>query len=110
AYSDYHSIEAGCRCKLAIGDASAGDNFATDQPTTDFAGARTNLVELGIAQKPASRILIRITVAAEQLDRVERNLRRPLGGEKDAAGRILACRLAAITGRRHRVAVGAGRI
>src|SRR5205807_8282543 len=75
----------------AFGDTSCRllEQLPPDQHAPDFARTRPDLVELGVAQEPAGRIVVDIPVAAEQLDRVERDLRRLLGGIKDGAGRVL---------------------
>jgi hypothetical protein len=72
----------------------------------DLAGPGADLVELGVAQQAAGRVVVDVAVAAEELDRVERHLRRLLGRIEDAAGGVLARGLAAVAGlrprRRHR--------
>ena len=82
------------------------EQFAPDQHAPDLAGAGADLIELGIAQQPAGRIVVGIAVAAEQLDRVERHAGRVLRRVEDRAGGILARGLAAVAGSRHRIDVG----
>src|SRR5438445_10077964 len=65
-------------------------DLAADQPAADFAGAGADLIELGVAQQPAGRIVVDIAVTAKQLQRVERHLRCLFSGEQHAAGGILA--------------------
>src|SRR4051812_37237624 len=79
------------------------EQFPADQHASNLAGAGADLVELGVAQQPPGRIVVDIAVAAEQLDGVERALRRLLGGIENGACRILARGLAAIAGLGHRV-------
>src|ERR1700758_5233420 len=59
------------------------EQFATDQHAADFAGAGADLVEFGVAKQPAGRIVVDITIAAEQLDRIERALGGLLRGIED---------------------------
>src|SRR5213595_3871950 len=66
------------------------EQFPPDQHATDFAGAGADLVEFGVAQQPPGRIVVDVAVAAEQLDGVERALRRLLRRVEDRAGRVLA--------------------
>ena len=66
------------------------EDFAPDQHAADFAGAGADLVKLRIAQKPAGRIVIDITVAAQTLDRLKRHPGGAFCGIKDGAGRVLA--------------------
>ena len=47
------------------------EQLPPDQHAADFAGAGTNLVELGVAQQTPRGIVVDIAVAAEQLDGVE---------------------------------------
>src|SRR5262245_44820089 len=79
------------------------EQLAADQHAADFAGAGADLVELGVAEQPPGRIFVDIAVAAEELDRVERALRRLLRGIEDRAGGVLARGLAAVAGLRHRI-------
>src|SRR5262249_40171223 len=83
------------------------EQLAPDQPAANLAGARTDLVQLGIAQQSSRREVIDVAVAAQQLHRIERDLRRLLGGEEDGAGSVLARGLAPIAGLGHRINVGA---
>src|SRR3990170_4220657 len=79
------------------------EQLPSDQHAADFAGAGADLVELGVAQQPPGRIVVDVAVAAEQLDGVERALRRLLRGVEDRAGGILAGGLAAVASLRHRI-------
>src|SRR5690606_19457518 len=76
--------------------ARLAEQFAADQPAADLRSAGADLVELGVAQEAAGRIVVDIAVAAEALDRFERHPGRPLGGVEDDAGGILARRVAAV--------------
>src|SRR3546814_3719804 len=79
------------RDTLTDGPLSLGllKNLATDQHAPDFRRAGADLVELGVAQQAAGRIVVDITVAAENLDRVQRQLGRLLGREENGAGGVL---------------------
>src|SRR5436305_11704940 len=74
------------------------EQLAADQHAADLAGAGADLVELGVSQQAAGRIVVDVTVAAQQLDRVERHHGRLLGGIEDGPGGILARGLAAVAG------------
>src|SRR4051795_5011880 len=74
------------------------EQLAADQHAADLAGAGADLVELGVAQQAAGRVVVDIAVAAQQLDRVERTLRGLLGRVEDGAGGVLARGLAAVAG------------
>src|SRR5262249_36958482 len=80
--------------------------LGADQHAADFAGACADLVELGIAQQPSSRIVVGVAIAAEELDRVERHCSRALGREQDRACGILARGLAAVAGLGDRIHIG----
>src|SRR5262249_11665135 len=82
------------------------EQLAADQHAADFAGAGADLVELGVAQQAAGRVIVDIAVAAEELDRIERDLRRLLARIQDGAGRVLPRRLALIARLGHRIDVG----
>ena len=53
------------------------EQLAADQHAADLAGAGADLVELGVAQQPPGRVVVDVAVAAEDLDRVERDLASP---------------------------------
>src|SRR3546814_7974001 len=63
------------------------------------------LVELGIAQQAARRIVVDIAVAAQRLDGLQRHPGRLLGGEENRPGGVLARGPAAVAGSCHRVDV-----
>src|ERR1700716_3259891 len=86
------------RGRIKRSSGALGEQFASDQHAADLAGAGADLVELGVAQQPAGRIVIDIAVAAEQLDGVERALRRLLARIENGAGGVLARGLAAVAG------------
>ena len=46
------------------------EQLATDQHAPDFRGAGADLVELGVAQQPAGRVVVDVAVAAQRLDRL----------------------------------------
>src|SRR5262245_58291215 len=83
------------------------EDFAADQHAPDLAGAGTDLVELGIAQQAAGRIVIDVAVATEALDRFQRHPGRLLRAIEDDARRVLARDLALVARLRHRIAIGA---
>src|SRR6201992_1290212 len=101
-------------CSWSRSLASASGKFieqlAPDQHAADFAGAGADLVELGVAQQAAGRIVVDIAIAAEQLDRVERALRRLFGSVEDGAGGVLSGGLATVAGLRYRIDIGTRRI
>src|SRR6056297_218827 len=66
---------------VRIGVARRAEQFAADQHATDLAGARADLVELGIAQQPPGGIFVDVTVAAEDLHRFEAECHGGAGGE-----------------------------
>src|SRR5262245_62295008 len=86
------------------------EQLASDQHPADLAGAGADLVELGVAQQAARRVIVDIAVAAEELDRIERDLRRLLARIQDGAGRVLARGLALIARLGHRIDVGLARV
>src|SRR5215831_3107453 len=83
------------------------EEFAADQHAADLRGAGADLVELGVPQEPSGREFVDVAVSAEDLDRLQGELGRLLGSEKNAAGGVLAVGLAAITGGRNRIDIGA---
>src|SRR5690349_16512894 len=83
------------------------EQLAADQHAADLGCPCADLVELGVAQKASRRIVVDVAIAAEDLDRLQRDLGRPLGGEEDAAGRVLAARRAAVTGGGDGIDIGA---
>src|SRR5436305_4011667 len=82
------------------------EQLAADQHAADFGGAGADLVELGVAQQAAGRIVVDVAVAAQYLDRIERDPRRALGGVEDGAGGVLASRLTAVASPRHGIDIG----
>src|SRR3546814_15101067 len=75
------------------------EQLAADQHAADLAGAGADLVELGIAQQAARRIVVDIAVAAQRLDGLQRHPGRLLGGEENRPGGVLARGPAAVAGR-----------
>jgi hypothetical protein len=63
-----------------------GKQFTADQHATDFASARPNRMELGVAPQAPRRILVDIAVATQCLDRLAGHPSRLLGGVEDCAG------------------------
>src|SRR4029077_16648889 len=80
-----------------------GEDFAADQHAADLRGAGADLVELGVAQQPPGREIVDVAVAAEDLDRVERQRRRLFGRVEDGTRSILARRLPAVARFGHRI-------
>src|SRR3546814_9750570 len=64
------------------------EQLAADQHAADLAGAGADLVELGIAQQAARRIVVDIAVAAQRLDGLQRHPGRLLGGEENRPGGV----------------------
>src|SRR3954454_19989114 len=56
------------------------EQLPSDQHAADFAGAGADLVQFCVAQQSSRRIVVDVAVAAEQLDRIERALRRLFRG------------------------------
>src|SRR5690606_32671517 len=54
--------------------AAAVEQLASDQHAPDLVGARTNRIELGVAQDAAGGVLVDVAVAAQRLDRLQRDL------------------------------------
>lgn len=71
---------------------------ASDEHSADFAGSSTNLVELRIAHDSASRVIIDVPVAAEDLDRIEADLSCLLGAVEDDTSAVLGIGFAQVTG------------
>src|SRR5580700_1805317 len=84
-----------------------GEQFAADQHAADFAGSGADLVELGVAQQAAGRVVVDVAVAAQYLHRVEGDLGGAFGGVEDGAGGVLAGGLAAVAGARDGIDIGA---
>eukprot|EP00123_Amoebidium_parasiticum_P000743 comp11632_c0_seq1/m.6138 comp11632_c0_seq1/g.6138 ORF comp11632_c0_seq1/g.6138 comp11632_c0_seq1/m.6138 type:complete len:307 (+) comp11632_c0_seq1:463-1383(+) len=76
--------------KLAV------DGAANQQPS-DLAGAGTNLIQFGIAQNAASRVVVDVTVAAKDLDGLQSHLCCRLGRVENHTGTVLAADVARIT-------------
>src|SRR5271155_374203 len=58
--------------RAALG-ARFGEQFATDQHAPDLTGARADLIELGVAPQATGRVLVNVTVATQDLDRLARH-------------------------------------
>src|SRR5262249_23857820 len=82
------------------------EQLPADQHAPDLAGARADLIELGIAQIASRGIIVDVAVAAKELHGIERDLGGILGGVEDGAGGILARSLAAVTRFGDRVDIG----
>src|SRR5690606_12106495 len=93
---------------LSAGHSSCAflEQLAADQHTADLAGAGTDLVQLGIAPQPAGRVVVDVTVATEDLDRLAGHPGRLFGRIQDGAGGVLARGLTAVAGLGHRVDIG----
>src|SRR5258706_2447653 len=85
------------------------EELAPDQHAADLVGAGADVVELGIAEQAPRGKFVDVAVAAEGLDRVERDLHGVLGSEKKARGGVLARGAAAslVERLRHAIAEGA---
>src|SRR5258708_2868299 len=95
---------------IAARSARLLEQLPADQHAPDFARARTDLVELGVAQISAGRIVVDVAIAAEELNGVERNLGGVLGSVEDGTSSILACRFATVARLGHGVDVGLARV
>src|SRR5215471_8600045 len=95
---------------IAARSARLIEQLPADQHAPDFARARTDLVELGVAQISSGGIVVDIAVAAEKLNRIERDLGGVLGGVEDGTGGILARGLAAVTCLCHGIDVSLARV
>src|SRR5207245_11791231 len=73
---------------IAARSARLLEQLPADQHAPDFARARPDLVELGVAQVSPGGIVVDVAVAAEKLDRSERDLGRVLGGGEDGIGGV----------------------
>ena len=85
------------------------EQFAADQHAADLVGAGADLVELGVAQDAARRVLVDVAVAAEHLDRLEARPAWP--ARRRAAGRPprRSASCAGVAGTGHRIGIGARR-
>src|SRR5690349_23598564 len=61
------------------------EQLSPDEPAADLARARADLVELGVTQKAPGRVVVNVAISAEDLDRVQRQLRRRLRRKQDRA-------------------------
>src|SRR5260370_17949041 len=73
-----------------------GKQFTPDQHAANLAGARADFIQLRIAPPTADRVLVDVTVAAENLDRLTGHPRPSFGRVQDHARAVLA-HLAAMT-------------
>src|SRR5574343_788393 len=71
---------------------SAGfrEQLAANQHTTDFAGARTNLIQLGVAPQAAQRVFVDVAVAPKNLDALSRHPGGLLGTPQNDGCTVLA--------------------
>src|SRR5688572_23043914 len=86
------------------------ENLAPNQHAANFAGSRSNLVELGVTEQPAGREVVNVAVATEALDGLQSGPCRPFGGIEDGAGGILTGGFPFVAGPGHRIDVGLGGI
>src|SRR5258706_1805296 len=84
------------------------EELAPDQHAADLVGAGSDVVELGVTEQSPRGEFVDVAVAAEALDRLERDLHGVLGGEHDAGGGILAHGAAAAGIERLRDAIAEG--
>ena len=68
------------------------EQLAADQHPPGLAGARPDLVELGVPEQAARGNVVDVAVAAQRPDRLQRHPGRLLGGEHQAAGFPVAFR------------------
>src|SRR5690348_11707506 len=66
------------------------EELPADEHAADLVGARADVVELRIAEQPARGEFVDVAVAAERLDRFQRDPHRVLGGEEEARRGVLA--------------------
>src|SRR5207302_1549796 len=64
------------------------ENLARDDEPLDLGGPFVDLEQLGVAHQLLDRILLDVAVAAEDLDRVGRDLHRGVRGEALREGRL----------------------
>src|SRR2546430_16682711 len=95
---------------IAARSARLLEQLPADQHTPDFARARPDLVELGVAQISPCGIVVDVAVAAEKLDRIERGLGGVLGGVEDGTGGVLSRGLAAVARFGHGIHVSLARV
>ena len=74
----------GSRRRLSDLSSRFREQLPADQHAPDLARAGADLVELGVAQQAAGRVVVDIAVAAEKLDGVERDRGRLLGRKRMA--------------------------
>src|SRR4029450_8182625 len=86
------------------------EQLPADEHAPDLACACTDLVEFGIAQISSGRIIVDVDAAAEELNRVKRDLGGVLGGIEDGAGGVLPRGLPAVACLRHGVDIGLTRV
>src|SRR6476646_10175997 len=86
------------------------EQLPADQHAPDLAGAGADLVELGVAQIPPSRVVIDVPVSPQKLNRIERDLGGVLGSIENGAGGVLARGFAPVARLRHRIDIGLARI
>src|SRR6476469_7819875 len=78
--------------KTSEGWASArlSKQFPADQHAPDLAGASAEFVELVVPEQPSGAVVVEVSVAAEQLNGVERDLRRLFRSDQDRARSVFA--------------------
>ena len=84
--------------------------LAPDQHPPDLARAGADLIELGVSQLAARRVIVDIAIAAKKLDRIKCRPCRVLSRKQQGTRRILARGAAIIAGASHRMNIGPARI
>ena len=75
-----------------------------------FAGTGADLVEFGVTQVAAGRVVVDVAIAAENLDGIQRHLSSFLGRIQDDSGAILVAGVADVASPGHVVQIGAARV
>src|SRR5689334_18796298 len=79
------------------------EQLASDQHAADLLSARADLVQLGITQQPPGGIIVRVAIAAQRLNRLQRRPSRMVRRKQDATRSIPPFDLAAVARLRDRV-------
>src|ERR1051326_708007 len=95
---------------ISGGIAVSFEQLAADQHAANFGCARSDFIELGIAQQAAGGHLIDVTHAAKRLDGLQRHLGCVFGGEQDYARGIFALDRAGVAGAGCCIDIGTRRI
>src|SRR5947207_4293725 len=74
-------VTSATRPERSISIATWQEDFLRDHEPLDLGGALVDLEQLRVAHQLLDRVLLDVAVAAEDLDRVGRDLHRGVGGE-----------------------------